>query len=343
LCVFETIALREVAQFLRFFFQPIELYLELAYLLIQSCLSLLRVLRVGIPLFGEDLMHVLLKLLLPVAHQHRVHLVLRRDGVDRFYSPERFQGHLGLELRAEFPSFFGHLGDRVSGFIILIPVVQFLGSSSYCVNRKRVQRLMGMMGLEAIYRKPNLSKKHASNPVFPYLLRGLDVNHPNQVWAMDITYIPIKGGFIYLCAVIDWYSRAVLAWELSNTLDASFCVQAVERAIEKYGTPEIFNTDQGCQFTSSEFTQPLLARGIKISMDGKGRALDNVFVERLWRTVKWDEVYLKSYVSQVDAFKNLDVFFRFYNEDRPHSAFGETTTLTPMDVYRGAQVAKQSA
>jgi putative transposase len=211
---------------------------------------------------------------------------------------------------------------------------RWLRKQGYCVNRKRAQRLMALMGLEAIYRKPNLSKKHASNPIFPYLLRGLDVNRPNQVWAMDITYIPMKGGFIYLCAVIDWYSRTVLAWELSNTLDASFCVQAVERAIAKYGIPEIFNTDQGCQFTSAEFTQPLLAKGVKLSMDGKGRALDNVFVERLWRTVKYNEVYLKSYASQIEAYKNLDVFFRFYNEDRPHSAFGETTTLTPMDVYR---------
>lgn len=209
-----------------------------------------------------------------------------------------------------------------------------LRRQGYCVNRKRVQRLMGLMGLEAIYRKPNLSKKHASNPVFPYLLRGLHVNRPNQVWAMDITYIPMKGGFIYLCAVIDWYSRAVLAWDLSNTLDASVCVETVARAMAKYGVPEIFNTDQGCQFTSMEFTQPLIERGVKLSMDGKGRALDNVFVERLWRTVKYSEVYLKSYTSQIDAYKNLDVFFRFYNEDRPHSAFGQTTTLTPMEVYR---------
>lgn len=151
---------------------------------------------------------------------------------------------------------------------------------------------------------------------------------------MDITYIPIQGGFIYLCAVIDWYSRAVLAWELSNTIDARFCVQAVERAITEHGVPEIFNTDQGSQFTSAEFTQPLLARCVKISMDGRGRALDNVFVERLWRTVKYDEVYLKSYRSQIEAYTNLDTFFRFYNEQRPHSAFGITSPKTPMEVYR---------
>ena len=193
---------------------------------------------------------------------------------------------------------------------------------------------MPQMGLEAIYRKPNLSRKHPANPVFRYLLRRLVIDRPNQVWAMDITYLPIQGGFIYLCAVIDWCSRAVLAWELSNTIDARFCVQAVDRAIAEHGVPEIFNTDQGSQFTSAEFTQPLLARGVKISMNGRGRALDNVFVERLWRTVKYDEVYLKSYCSQIDAYTHLDTFFRFYNELRPHSAFGMANPKTPMEVYR---------
>jgi putative transposase len=203
----------------------------------------------------------------------------------------------------------------------------------YGVNRKRVRRLMRWMGLEAIYQKPNLSRRHPEHRVYPYLLRHLTVARPNQVWAMDITYIPIEGGFLYLCAVLDWYSRAVLVWDLSNTLDARFCVETVQRAIDQYGVPEIFNTDQGCQFTSAEFTQPLLALGVKLSMDGKGRCLDNVFVERLWRTVKWDEVYRKSYRSQIDAHANLDRFFRFYNEDRPHSAF--PGDVTPMEVYRG--------
>jgi putative transposase len=213
-------------------------------------------------------------------------------------------------------------------------MTRWLRRQNHKVNRKRVRRLMQQMGLEAIYRKPNLSRKHPQNPVFRYLLRRLVIDRPNQVWAMDITYIPIQGGFIYLCAVIDWYSRAVLAWELSNTIDARFCVQAVERAIAEHGAPEIFNTDQGAQFTSAEFTQPLLARGVKISMDGRGRALDNVFIERLWRTVKYDEVYLKSYRSQIDAYTNLDTFFRFYNEQRPHSAFGNANPRTPMEVYR---------
>ena len=211
-------------------------------------------------------------------------------------------------------------------------MARFLRRQGYRVNRKRAQRLMRLMGLEAIYQKPNLSRPHPEHRIYPYLLRHLTVNRPNQVWATDVTYIPIEGGFLYLCAVIDWYSRAVLAWELSNTLDASFCVQAVRHAIEQYGVPEIFNTDQGCQFTSAEFTEPLMALGVKLSMDGKGRALDNVFVERLWRTVKWDEVYRKSYRSQIDAHANLDRFFRFYNEERPHSAFDGD--VTPLEVYR---------
>ena len=198
------------------------------------------------------------------------------------------------------------------------------------VNRKRVRRLMRELGLEVIYQKPNLSRAQAGQRVYPYLLRDLAVTRPNQVWATDITYVPVVGGFAYLCAVIDWHSRCVLAWELSNTLDASFCVLAVQRALAAHGTPEIFNTDQGCQFTSAEFTQPLLARGVKLSMDGKGRCLDNVFVERLWRSVKYEEIYLKSYHSLVDAHAQLDTYFRFYNERRPHSVFDGAT---PGEIY----------
>ena len=210
-------------------------------------------------------------------------------------------------------------------------MARWLRRQGETVNRKRVQRLMREMGLEAIYRKPNLSRAQPGHRVYPYLLRNLAVSRPNHVWATDITYIPVQGGYAYLCAVIDWHSRCVLAWELSNTLDASFCVRAVQRALAAYGTPEIFNTDQGCQFTSAEFTGLLLARGIKLSMDGKGRCLDNVFVERLWRTVKYEEVYLKSYVSLVDAHAQLDRFFRFYNERRPHSSLGDAT---PGEIYR---------
>lgn len=208
----------------------------------------------------------------------------------------------------------------------------WLRRQGHRVNRKRVRRLMRVMGLEAMCPKPNLSRANRSHPVYPYLLRELEVTRPNQVWAMDITYIPMPGGHIYLCAILDWHTRYVLAWELSNTLDASFCVRTVQRAIAQHGAPEIFNTDQGCQFTSAEFTQPLLAAGIKLSMDGKGRCLDNVFVERLWRTVKYEEVYLKSYCSLVDAHAQLETYFRFYNERRPHTAHEGGT---PGEAYRG--------
>jgi putative transposase len=210
-------------------------------------------------------------------------------------------------------------------------MTRWLRRQGHEVNRKRVQRLMRQMGLEAIYRKPNLSRAQPGHRLYPYLLRDLPVTRPNRVWASDITYVPVQGGYAYLCAVLDWHSRCVLAWELSNTLDASFCVRAVQRALATHGTPEIFNSDQGCQFTSTEFTGLLLARGVKLSMDGKGRCLDNVFVERLWRTVKYEEVYLKSYVSLVDAHAQLDRFFRFYNERRPHSSLDDAT---PAEVYK---------
>jgi putative transposase len=208
------------------------------------------------------------------------------------------------------------------------------------INRKRVRRLMRLLGLEAIYRKPNLSRANAAHRIYPYLLRSLNVTRANQVWATDITYIPVQGGYAYLCAVIDWHSRCVLAWELSNTLDATFCVRALERALAEHGTPEIFNTDQGCQFTSAEFTTVLLAHGIKISMDGKGRCLDNVFVERLWRTVKYEEIYLKSYHTLIDAQTQLDTYFNFYNQHRPHSTHDGAT---PAEVYQRKTGTKQAA
>jgi putative transposase len=199
------------------------------------------------------------------------------------------------------------------------------------VNRKRVRRLMRLMCLEAIYRKPNLSRANAAHKVYPYLLRGVVIDRPNQVWATDITYIPVKGGFAYLCAVIDWHSRKVLAWELSNTLDAAFCVRVLEEALRRYGVPDIFNTDQGSQFTSSEFTGVLLAQKIRISMDGKGRCLDNVYVERIWRSVKYENVYLKAYDNLTAAEAGLAEYFHFYNDLRPHSTFGKHT---PSEIYQ---------
>jgi len=193
------------------------------------------------------------------------------------------------------------------------------------VGRQRIRRLMRQMGIEALYRKPNTSRRHAAHPIYPYLLRKLSIERPNHVWATDITYIPMRRGFVYLVAIVDWYSRRVLAWRLSNTLTTDFCVEALQEAIIRYGTPEIFNTDQGSQFTSAEFTGQLKANGILISMDGKGCWRDNVFVERLWRTIKYDEVYLKAYESVSHAKASLGQFISFYNSRRPHQAFAGKT------------------
>jgi len=193
------------------------------------------------------------------------------------------------------------------------------------VGRKRVRRLMRQMGIEALYRKPNTSRRHAAHPIYPYLLRSLSIERPNHVWATDITYIPMRRGFVYLVAIVDWYSRRVLAWRLSNTLTTDFCIEALEEAITRYGTPEIFNTDQGSQFTSAEFTGALKTRNIRISMDGKGCWRDNVFVERLWRTIKYEEVYLKAYDSVSQAKASLGQFITFYNSRRPHQTFAGKT------------------
>jgi putative transposase len=203
-------------------------------------------------------------------------------------------------------------------------------------NRKRVQRLMRLMGLEAMVPKPKTSEPHPEHVVFPYLLRGLTISRANQVWATDITYIPMRAGFVYLVAIMDWYSRRVLSWRLSNTLDLSFCVEALEEALATFGQPEIFNTDQGAQFTAEAFTTVLRNRGIAISMDGKGRCLDNVFVERLWRSLKYEEVYLHAYDSVAEARVGIGRYLDFYNARRPHQALGYQT---PDAFYRGARKA----
>jgi putative transposase len=195
------------------------------------------------------------------------------------------------------------------------------------INRKRVQRLMRLMGLEALGPKPKTSRPSAQHRVYPYLLRGLTIDRPNQVWAADITYIPMVRGFLYLVVVMDWHSRGVLAWRLSNTMDTSFCLDALEDALRK-GRPEIFNTDQGAQFTSTAFTDKLEAAGVRISMDGRGRWLDNVFVERLWRSLKYEEVHLKAYANGIEARIGIGQWFRFYNERRPHQALGYKTPAT---------------
>jgi len=216
----------------------------------------------------------------------------------------------------------------------------FWGSRSLCdelrgrgysnVGRGHVGTLMKKMGIEALYKKPRLSKPHPEHKIYPYLLRGLEITRANHVWATDITYLPMAKGFCYLVAVMDWASRKVLAWRLSNTLDASFCVDALEEAIARYGTPEIFNTDQGSQFTSEDFTGVLIDSGIKISMDGKGRWRDNVFVERLWKSVKYEEVYLKAYDSIAQARTQFGRYFEFYNQRRRHQGLDRKT---PDEVY----------
>ena len=199
------------------------------------------------------------------------------------------------------------------------------------VNEKRVRRLLRQMGLMAVYPKPRLSQPAAGHTIYPYLLRGVTVDRVNQVWSTDITYVRLAAGFVYLVAVIDWFSRYVLSWAVSITMDVSFCVEALEQAFH-WGRPEVFNTDQGAQFTSQEFTERLKEGGVRISMDGRGRALDNVFVERLWRTVKYEEVYLRDYHSVRDARQGLTGYFAFYNQERLHQALGYRT---PAAVYYG--------
>ena len=212
-------------------------------------------------------------------------------------------------------------------------MVVHLRINGHTVNRKRVQRLMRILGLAGMAPGPNTSLPHPQHKIYPYLLRGVNVTRPNQVWSTDITYIRLARGFVYLVAVIDWYSRKVLAWRLSNTLDSGFCVDCLEQSLRAYGTPEIFNTDQGCQFTSDAFTSVLNLHGISISMDGRGRALDNIFVERLWRSVKHEDVYLKGYVNMPGLQLGLTEYFEFYNTERPHQSLGD---LTPIQVYQTA-------
>jgi putative transposase len=215
----------------------------------------------------------------------------------------------------------------------------FMGSRSirdqlqdmgYQVGREHVSTLMRKMGIAALYQKPKLSRPHPDQKVYPYLLRDLEINRANHCWTADITYLPMARGFCYLVAIMDWASRKVLAWRLSNTLDASFCIEALEEALTRYGTPEIFNTDQGSQFTSEGFIEKLRSRNIRISMDGKGRWMDNVFIERLWRSVKYEDVYLKGYDSIGEARQGLRTYFEFYNCKRRHQSLDRKT---PNDVY----------
>jgi putative transposase len=206
-------------------------------------------------------------------------------------------------------------------------IAKILSSPGFEVNRKRVQRLMRIMGLEAIYPKQKTTIPNIEHKIYPYLLRNLEITRPNQVWSTDITFLPLCTGFMYLVAVIDWYSRYVLTWELSNSLDGNFCEKALRTALE-LETPEVFNTDQGCQFTAKSFTSILTSHDIQVSMDGRGRALDNVFIERLWRSLKYEDVYIKDYRYGIDLHHGLESYFRFYNQKRPHQNLGYKTPET---------------
>jgi len=243
-----------------------------------------------------------------------------------FYYQARGQSELNLHLmRLIDQEYTAHpfLGYR--------KMVRWLGEQGYPVNKKRVARLMQVMGLQAMVPGPHTSRATAQNPIYPYLLRGVAIERVDQVWSGDITYLPMPRGFVYLFAVIDWYSRFVLSWEISTTLDVGFCLEALERALS-WGCPAIFNSDQGSQFTSSAFTGRLQRAGVTISMDGRGRALDNIFVERLWRTVKYEDVYLKGYETPRQVYSGLGEYFGYYNLKRPHQALDYRT---PAWVYRG--------
>jgi putative transposase len=253
---------------------------------------------------------------LPVSRQCQILSLARSTAYYRRQEPS--QAELALmrridELHLDYP----FAGSRM--------LRDMLRAEGHQIGRKRVARLMKKMGIEALYKRPNTSRRHAAHPVYPYLLRHLAITRPNQVWAADITYIPMRRGFVYLFAVMDWASRRVLSWRLSNTLTTDFCIEAVREALARYGIPEIFNTDQGSQFTSLEFTQLLKDHGIAISMDGKGCWRDNVFVERLWKSIKYEEVYLRAYESVSAAKTGIGNYLAFYNSRRPHSALDGRT------------------
>jgi putative transposase len=213
-------------------------------------------------------------------------------------------------------------------------LVAELRGEGYVVNRERVRRLMRVMGIEAIYPKPNTSRKHPQHKIYPYLLKNLAIDRSNQVWCADITYIPMKQGWVYLVAVMDWFSRRVLAWRLSITMETDFCITALQEALDTYGAPEIFNTDQGVQFTAASFIETLEASGVRISMDGKGRFLDNIFIERLWRSLKYEEVFTHAYASVAEAHLSIGAWLTFYNDERKHQALGY---CTPKEIFAAGQ------
>jgi putative transposase len=213
-------------------------------------------------------------------------------------------------------------------------MARHLRRQGYAVGRKRIRRLMGRMGLSAVYQRPRTTVPHPEHRKWPYLLRNITIDRPNQVWCADITYLPMRQGFLYLVAIMDWASRRVLAWRLSNSMDADFCIEALEEAMARHGRPEIFNTDQGSQFTTPRFTDVLTDAGVKVSMDGKGRWMDNVFIERLWRSLKYECVYLHAFETGSEARAGVGKWIAYYNAERPHSALGGRT---PLEAHTGVE------
>jgi putative transposase len=250
---------------------------------------------------------------------------IHRSGI--YYAPAE-ESAMNLELMKRIDVVY-----TATPFYGALKITDALQKQGYAVNHKRIERLMRIMGLQAIYPKPCTSKPAPEHKIYPYLLRNVRIQAPDHVWSSDITYIPMRQGFMFLVAIIDWFSRFVLAWELSNTIDTRFCLVALEKALAR-GGPQIFNTDQGAQFTAEDFTQRLKRARVQISMDGRGRALDNVFIERLWRSVKYEEVYLNEYEDGQHAFYRLLRYFNFYNRERPHQALGYKT---PVQVYKGGR------
>jgi len=260
---------------------------------------------------------------LPIVRQCRI-LQIARSGVYRKPVHDRERNQDLKRLIKEIHSKHPDLGSR--------RMSDRLRDKGYNIGRYAVRTLMRRMNIRTVYRKPVLSKSHPDHKKYPYLLRGLEIKQPNQVWATDITYIPTAGGNCYLMAIIDWASRLMLSWRLSNTMDTAFCMDALHEAIDRYGTPEIFNSDQGSQFTSAEFTNCLISNGIKISMDGKGRWVDNVIIERAWKSVKYEEVYLNAYETITEARRALNAYFDYYNCERRHQGLDRKT---PYEVYWG--------
>lgn len=252
-----------------------------------------------------------------------------------YYESTATESDLNLALMEEIDRLY--LAHPENGSRMMTKVLRRRGHE---VNRKRVQRLMQLMGLRSLCPQPKTTTPNKAHPVYPYLLRGLRVDHPNHVWCSDLTYIPFKKGFLYLVAIMDWHSRKVLTWRVSNTMTSDFCVAALVEALALYGTPEVFNTDQGAQFTSDAFTSVLRDAGVRISMDGVGRAIDNVFIERLWRTLKYDHVYLNPAESGNACRDGITGFLTYYNEDRPHSALNDAT---PDEVYYQSRINQRAA